>query len=221
MHAAHSYNGSGSKLSKIAIVMALHAAVAIAFMGMKVRPGDPPSRPVDVVFTEESPKIIEPEPVKPDLDTPKTVMDKIVVPIVEFDVKPPEVAQVLKVAPLAPGKTDDGDRTLPPGDGGGTKIEAPAAPDKFTVAFANAKDCALPDYPARAVRNGDSGTVNLSLLIGVDGKVTDAKVQKSSGHRELDRAAVDALSLCKFKPATKNGVAQPAWGQLAYVWSLD
>lgn len=220
MHAAQSYKESGSKITKIAIVTAMHLGVALALIGMKVHQKAEADRPVDVVFKEEPRKIIEPEPVKPDLDTPKTVIDKIVVPIVEFDIKPPETTQVLKVTPPGP-KPEDGERGLPSGPGGGTVADKPAVADKFTLAMANASDCARPDYPARAVRNGNTGTVNLSLLIGTDGRVTEAKVQKSSGYRELDRAAVDALSLCKFKPATRNGVAEPAWGQIAYAWSLD
>ena len=90
----------------------------------------------------------------------------------------------------------------------------------YMAALANAGDCVRPDYPARAARNGDTGTVSLALLIGVDGKVTDARVKQTSGFKELDRAAISALSMCKFKPATTNGVAEPAWGQIAYVWSL-
>ncbi len=99
---------------------------------------------------------------------------------------------------------------------------APASEGKiFSAALANADDCAKPDYPARAARNGETGTVSLALLIGTDGRVTDSKVQRSSGSRELDKAAQAALSLCKFKPAMEGGVAQPAWGQIAYVWTLD
>lgn len=220
MHAAHSTNGSGSKLTKIAIVTALHAGVALALISMKVSHTEHVSKPVELVFQDEPVKIIEQETVKPDLETPKTQIDKIVVPTIEVEIRQTEKTEILKVAPPGP-KTDDGERGLPPGPGGGTVTDKPAVADKFTIAMANASDCALPNYPARSVRNGDTGTVNLSLLIGADGRVADARVQKSSGHRELDRAAVDALSLCKFKPATRNGVAEPAWGQIAYVWSLD
>jgi protein TonB len=37
----------------------------------------------------------------------------------------------------------------------------------------------------------------------------------------LDRAALDALSLCKFKPATSNGSPEAGWAQIAYDWKLD
>jgi protein TonB len=90
-----------------------------------------------------------------------------------------------------------------------------------TAVFADANSCALPTYPARAVRDGESGTTMLALLVGADGRVTSARVQHSSGSRELDRAALQALSLCKFKPATNDGVPEAGWAQLAYVWTLD
>src|SRR5690606_7339835 len=84
---------------------------------------------------------------------------------------------------------------------------ASAAGQMGSAVLANADGCAKPDYPLNAARNGDTGTVTLALLVGPDGRVQDARVQKTSGHRELDRAALNALSLCQFKPAMNNGVA--------------
>ena len=54
-----------------------------------------------------------------------------------------------------------------------------------------------------------------------DGRVQDSRIQSSSGSRELDRAAVNALSLCKFQPAMNGGTAEAGWAQLAYVWTLE
>ncbi len=51
--------------------------------------------------------------------------------------------------------------------------------------------------------------------------MSDAKVQKSSGHPALDKAARGALSLCKFKPASIDGVATAGWSAISYVWKLD
>ena len=48
--------------------------------------------------------------------------------------------------------------------------------------------------------------MRLSFLIDVDGKVLDSKVDRSSGFRRLDEAARAGLGLCKFKPATLNGL---------------
>ena len=90
-----------------------------------------------------------------------------------------------------------------------------------SAVLADANGCAKPDYPVRAARNGETGTVTLALMVGTDGRVQDARIQSSSGSRDLDRAALNALSLCQFKPAMNNGVAEAGWAQIAYVWTLD
>jgi protein TonB len=81
--------------------------------------------------------------------------------------------------------------------------------------------CEKPDYPASSIRNGEEGIVNLAMLIGPDGKVLESKVEKSSGSRALDKAAIQGLSLCKFKPGTVDGVPEKSWAKLQYVWHLN
>lgn len=101
---------------------------------------------------------------------------------------------------------------------------APASADSGamrTAVLADASGCVKPDYPARAARDGVSGTVTLALLVGTDGRVAGSRIQNSSGSRDLDKAAVSALSMCKFKPATNGGIAEQAWAQIAYVWTLE
>lgn len=212
--------GSGSKITKIVIVTALHLGVALALISMKVHAPAAQDEPILVVDFDK-PKVVEPVIEKPDLDTKKFVPSTLVAPppptiLISEPMEPTLVARLVDTTtPVAPGDTPDGT---------GTKVAPLVAPKPdrvFSAALANASDCALPDYPARSVRNAESGTVTLALLIGTNGKVSEAKVQSSSGFRELDRAALAALSMCKFKPATYNGVAEPAWGQIAYVWSLD
>lgn len=58
-----------------------------------------------------------------------------------------------------------------------------------------------PRYPARALRRGDRGTVLVRAQVGVDGVPSDVSVGRSSGSRELDRAAVDAVRRWRFRPA--------------------
>ncbi len=88
-----------------------------------------------------------------------------------------------------------------------------------TAVIADARSCVAPPYPINAYRNGQAGTVLLALLVASDGRVVESKVQKSSGSSELDKAARNALSLCKFKPA--EGQSEPTWANLSYVWSID
>ena len=111
-----------------------------------------------------------------------------------------------------------------------TQSEAPPAPAAQpstnsgamrSAVLADANGCAKPDYPVRAARNGETGTVTLALLVGADGRVQDSRIQSSSGSRELDRAAVNALSMCKFQSAMNGAAAEAGWAQLAYVWTLE
>jgi len=97
-----------------------------------------------------------------------------------------------------------------------------AAPAPKTAAHAPvvlAKNCREPDYPSVSERLGEVGTVVLQLLVGTNGKVTDSKVTKSSGFPRLDKAALEALSLCKFTPGTAaDGTPVAAWAPLQYTF---
>jgi protein TonB len=94
-----------------------------------------------------------------------------------------------------------------------TTQRAPSSPP-----VVKAKNCREPDYPSISQRLNETGSVVLQLLVGTDGKVTDSKIEKSSGFPRLDEAARRALSLCKFTPGTTDGVAQPMWAQLKYTF---
>jgi protein TonB len=85
----------------------------------------------------------------------------------------------------------------------------------------NFDTCAKPEYPKSSLRNEETGTSTISFLISADGSVKDSKITRSSGFRDLDKAAVAALSKCRFKPATENGQAVETWSPVAYVWNLD
>ena len=76
-------------------------------------------------------------------------------------------------------------------------------------------------YPKAALINEETGTVELSVLIGTDGAVVDSRIEKSSGSKTLDKATVKVFSSCKFKPGQKDGKAQQAWTKLEYVWTLS
>jgi protein TonB len=86
---------------------------------------------------------------------------------------------------------------------------------------AKAADKPQSKYPKSSLRNEETGTSTISFLIGVDGSVKDSKITKSSGFRDLDKAAVSALSKCRFKPATQDGAPVETWSPVAYVWNLD
>jgi protein TonB len=219
MHFSDTLDGTGSKFTKIAIVGALHLAVGAALIhNMNAKSFSMPKVVEELVMMNiETPKPPPPPPEPPQAKQKPVTQPKIVAPKVEVEVKQePTEAPVVQTA-AEPTPADPGPATP-------VEEAAPANPNAgklFSAALADAGGCAKPDYPAKAARNGETGTVSLALLIGTDGHVSDSKVQKSSGSKELDRAAQQALSLCTFKPAINNGRAEPGWGQIAYIWTLD
>ncbi|MCD6026814.1 MAG: energy transducer TonB [Solimicrobium sp.] len=97
---------------------------------------------------------------------------------------------------------------------------APSTGPSVVHAVVDFSTCEKPEYPLNALRNEEKGTVRLQFLIASDGQVADSKIEKSSGTRSLDMAAKKALSLCKFKAGTIDGVPQQSWTAVDYVWKL-
>jgi protein TonB len=67
----------------------------------------------------------------------------------------------------------------------------------------------------------EEGTVTLKFLIGVDGKVLQADIEKSSGYVRLDEASRNALSKCQFRPGTVDGKPEQSWITMQYKWRLE
>ena len=99
---------------------------------------------------------------------------------------------------------------------------APAAPAIRTGAVIQAgAHCTKPDYPSASRRMEEEGTVTLKFLIGVDGKVIQADIEKTSGFTRLDEAARNALSKCQFRPGTVDGKPEQSWASIKYTWRLE
>jgi bla regulator protein BlaR1 len=96
-------------------------------------------------------------------------------------------------------------------------IQTAAMHTKAIVEFAS---CAHPAWPAESLRNGHTGTVILDFLVDESGKVSDSRINRSSGDVFLDEAARLSIAKCTFVPATKKGVRVKGWSPLKYVWAL-
>jgi periplasmic protein TonB len=78
-----------------------------------------------------------------------------------------------------------------------------------------------PDYPTAARRLEFEGRVELRVLIGIDGRVKQAELRKTSGHPVLDEAAMaHALKKWRFKPATEDGVPVESWTVVPITFEL-
>jgi protein TonB len=62
-----------------------------------------------------------------------------------------------------------------------------------------------PKYPPQAARQHQEGKVLLKVLVGLDGAPEEVTIEKSSGSRLLDMAAIEAVKTWKFNPGSKGG----------------
>ena len=229
MHFSYANPGSGSKTTKFMLVVGLHVAVGVLFVhSLNTRKLSLSSLPEQVLVMIEPEHQPPPPPPEPPQPMQQMAPPEIVVPKTEVAVAPPPEPTVQATTesesppqPFTPAQSaPEGPPSAQPNASTGTSTSTSAG-QMHTAVFADANGCALPNYPPSAARNGETGTTTLALLVGIDGRVSSARIEHSSGSRALDRAALNALSLCKFKPATSNGAPEAGWAQIAYVWKLD
>jgi len=68
-----------------------------------------------------------------------------------------------------------------------------------------------PRYPRRAYELGQQGSVLLHALVTEEGIARELKIETSSGHRMLDRAALSAVKRWEFVPHMRNGQRVQSW----------
>jgi len=83
----------------------------------------------------------------------------------------------------------------------------------------DAKNCKA-EYPKAALMNEEQGTVSMMFLVSAEGRVIESKLDKTSGFKSLDKAAISAVTACKFKPGSKDGKPDTTWTKVEYNWSL-
>ncbi|MES2016769.1 MAG: energy transducer TonB [Pseudomonadota bacterium] len=208
----------GKNFTGIAVVVLIHALVAWGIVsGLGTRMVAKMADAVETKIIEEvkppPPKEVPPPPPPPEMKAPPPPF----IPPVEVNVQqtPPPVNTMANTTNAAPKTTE----LQPPRP---AAAPAPSAPTGVkSAAVVDFNSCAKPEYPKSSARNEETGTVTVSFLIGVDGKMKDSKVTKSSGFRDLDKAAQAAIGRCPFKPATVDGKPVETWHPVQYVWTLD
>lgn len=202
--------------SSFAITVALHLvvfALALQASGVINTPKPPP-----VTATLKPQKPIErlPEPALPRPPQLPPLQTKIDLPPLDLPRHDPETPRP------STSKSSEGEYTGGPETSGvGSGISTAKPVPVHIAAHFDANACAKPEYPLNSLRNQEEGTVNLAMLIGTNGKVLEAKVEKSSGYKALDKAALQALSLCQFTAGSVDGIPEKSWAKLQYVWTIQ
>ncbi|MFZ6694057.1 energy transducer TonB, partial [Undibacterium sp. SXout20W] len=211
----------GKKFIGLGLVLAFHVVLLYALLnGLGNKIVQIIQKPMETKIVEE----VKPPPPPP--DTPPPPPPKLLAPPPPF-IPPPEVQvqqqpQQNTISAVSNVKPDNPVFAK-------TQQTAPPEPAKATgpvtvpgVIDFNVSGC-KPEYPRASLRNEETGTVVLSVLIGADGAVSDVKIDKSSGFRGLDNAVRAQLmsGSCKNKPGTVDGKPQATWTKVQYVWKLD
>lgn len=203
------------KFVGISLVILLHVIVIYALVtGLARKVVDVINKPVETQIIEE----VKPPPPPKQPKAPPPPPKRLAPPppfVPPPEVHVPQTPQQNTIKAVTDVKPDN--PVMPP-------IQAVPAPPRVPLrvpAVVDPKACEKPEYPRKSLRNEEQGTVTLAFLIGLDGQVVDSKVEKSSGSKDLDRAAIAALSLCKFKPGTVDGKPEQSWTRMQYVWKLE
>ncbi|MGE3747037.1 MAG: energy transducer TonB [Sphingomonadaceae bacterium] len=111
------------------------------------------------------------------------------VPIVKTPSPPPQLVTVPNPPPPPPVVT-------PP---------APATPISVSDLGAKIVDIVPPRYPLECRRKKQQGTVLLMVVLNADGTVANVRVSQTSGHRPLDKAALEAVRRWRWSPTVRDG----------------
>ncbi|MEZ5498338.1 MAG: TonB family protein [Steroidobacteraceae bacterium] len=188
-------------------VAAAHGLLIIALMNvLDVRDGLHAPEPMQWTVIAEPPAPTEtPPPSAPSTDWTPT-----------FERLPPPEPLQLAQDDMPPPLDQDGSIS-PGGDAMGPTAIAPTsvrADPRFPLT--------QPPYPSQEVRMGHEGAVNVAVLVGVEGRVLEARVSRSSGYAALDEAALrEARRNWRFLAATADGNAIAAWHEVRVVFRLD
>src|SRR5260370_36173177 len=75
-------------------------------------------------------------------------------------------------------------------------------------------------YPIPSRDLGEEGKCIVSIYVGFDGFVRDAKVVQSTGFATLDDACVKAMLSARYIPATEDGNPVGTWVSVPIEWKL-
>jgi protein TonB len=195
-----------SKLTCLAMVLALHGELLYAAMSYKLIP---PPQEAGTLFVNliNPPKKVEPppEPAKP---LPKKVTlvkpQPILQPIPESLLvsNAPVVTANEPVAPPPP--------VVPAPPAPEPVVEAPAKPTTVTLSSDLSVSCpqrSMPNYPAASRRLNEHGLVVLRVELDETGHITTARVETSSGYKRLDDAGLAIVKTWHCNAATRQGKA--------------
>ena len=225
MNYAEQQRDPGKHALGIGIVIVLHILLGWALInGLARTMIDVIKGPIETKIIEEiKPPPPPPENLPPPPKAPPPPPSFVPPPEVVVN-PPPTPAPTITVTPVAPPPAAP--VVIAPAAPEAPPAPAPAPPRVAAVAASTSVSDCKPDYPAAALKDEATGTTKIRFTIDATGKMIGADVLRSAGpsraHKALDRAAVNGLGECKFRPGRdENGKAVGAFADVEYVWKLQ
>lgn len=76
-------------------------------------------------------------------------------------------------------------------------------------------------YPRMSQDQGETGVVQLKVLVDEEGRPKEVVIAKSSGFPRLDRQAISNMKAARFQPHIEAGVARAFWVPAEIVFNLE
>ena len=80
--------------------------------------------------------------------------------------------------------------------------------------------CEMPEYDAQMLRKEEKGQVKLRFSTDANGKVTEAKIEESSGSANVDKASLSALKNCQFDAKKSADIVSKPSHLIAFTWAI-
>jgi len=125
-----------------------------------------------------------------------------------------------EAVPPSPEPEREAMETPPAPEPSAPVVERPAPKQAKVDAPPRPRKAIRPDYPKGARQRGEQGDVVLEIRVGADGIVERVEVAESSGHPELDEAAVRAAKAARFSPARAGRESVASTARLTLTFRL-
>jgi len=182
-----------------------HVAIPKQAVKKAMPKSTPPQIPA-AVQQPETPKAIQPQPIK----KPVVQIPLPAVPAVSL----PEANMPGNQTSSVPIQSRAKSETSMPSQMMGASISSP----QFGAAYLNNPK---PVYPPSAKRMGMEGTVMLKVFVSWEGSVIKIEVAHSSGYKILDNAALQAVKNWRFIPARRGETPIDEWVQVPIAFHLN
>ncbi|MFM0527178.1 TonB family protein [Paraburkholderia strydomiana] len=177
---------------------------------MPVRPSEPKPRPIEKpVVRKRAPLLSSEAPAA-----------RTVAPVKTEPVKPVEPAPPVPTPSAAPAPAPTPPAPSPTPAPGPNLLDSPK---QISNSELKQLGCRIPrpDYPPKARRLEQEGTVLVRLNIGADGAVKKARVAQSSGYPLLDAAALASIEAGHCQPYTTAGVPRAVEAEQPIAFNLN